>query len=877
MPAEPLDTFTEPVRSWFKSAFGEPTPPQAQGWPAIQRGENTLILSPTGSGKTLAAFLCGIDEIYARLADGDVTPGVQLLYVSPLKALNNDIERNLRVPLAGIRHMAEEMDQPLPTLRVALRTGDTPQSARSAMVRKPPHILITTPESLYLILTSPKAREILSTVRSVILDEIHTLCGNKRGIHLSLSLERLEALAGRPLQRIGLSATQRPLEEVARFLGGYVSQGGGDGAGDEQLAPRTVTIIDAGTRKPLDLGVTMPVPSFSQAPGGSIWSSIIPRVLEQVRQHKTTLVFANSRRQAERCADRLNEQYAAESGGIVEQGSAEALSPGGVPTGIGMMGTGAADGPFRAHHGSVSRTVRLQLEKDLKEGKLPALIGTSSLELGIDIGAVDLVVQLQSPRGIARGLQRVGRSGHLVGQTSVGRVYPTHSEDLLEAAAVAHGMLDGDVEPTYAPQNCLDVLAQQIVAMVSVRDWGVGEMYSLVRRAYGYHGLTFGLFRAVLDMISGKYPSAAFRELRPRIAWDRVHERLTALPGSRLLALRNGGTIPDRGTFGVYLADRETRIGDLDEEFVFETRPGDVFTLGTQMWRVTDIDEDRMVVAEASEGQMPRMPFWRGDLPHRGYHLGIRLGEFRRLLAQRVATLPSVDEENGAEWPERADEIVKWLGQAYALDEMAARSAVSYVQRQMQSLGAISSDRTIILETFTDAIGDLRLVIHTCFGGRINSAWALALANAFRQRMETAVEVQSSDDGILFRFPDTDREPPLDLVGSLGPSEVRERLLLELPSSALFGAHFRMNAARALLLPGIRGGNRRTPFWLQRLRAKDLLSVAIRFDDLRPQPSPPCGAFHSRCLASGSLARASQHVSTTARCALSGRSSPRSS
>jgi ATP-dependent Lhr-like helicase len=864
----PLEAFLPPARRWFTRTLGAPTPPQALGWPAIQRGEHTLILAPTGSGKTLAAFLWGINELYAKLAAGEGFEGIELLYISPLKALNNDIERNLRAPLAGIRQAAKELGQPLPALRVAVRTGDTPQSARAAMLRHPPQILITTPESLYLLLTSLRARDTLRTVRTVIVDEIHTLCGNKRGVHLALSLERLEALTGRTVQRIGLSATQKPLEEVARFLGGYEAMAARPGewnspaeserlsgedvpqiqpgigesirsnprpdaeaqAGKLALQPRPVTIVDAGVRKPLDLKVVTALRDMRQTPGGSIWSSIIPQVLDQVRRHRTTLVFANSRRQAERCADRLNEQLRAEQEEEVGPGGTEALSPGGVPKGVGMFGTGA-EGPFRAHHGSISREQRLKLEQELKDGKLPALVGTSSLELGIDIGAVDLVAQLQSPKGIARGLQRVGRSGHLVGQTSVGRIYPTHLEDILESAAVARGMLEGDVEPTYTPQNCLDVLAQQITAMVAVEGWDVSALYDLVRGAYAYHALPRDLLDAVLEMLSGKYPSGDFRELRARIVWDRVHDQLAALPGTLMMALRNGGTIPDRGTFNVYLPDGQTKIGELDEEFVFETHPGDVFTLGSQTWRVTDITQDRVIVADAP-GQMPRMPFWKGDVPYRDYHLGERVGEFRRLLAERVEALPPLPEGIQEAWPPGAQELVEWLGREYALDDNSARNAILYVQRQIESLGAISSDRTVILESFTDALGDARLVIHSCFGGRINSAWALALSHAFRERLGFSVEVQTSEDGILFRLPQSaERALPLDVVAEMSAAEARERLLVELPGSALFGAQFRVNAARAMLLPGVQGAQRRTPFWLQRLRAKDLLAVSKGMND----------------------------------------------
>ncbi len=826
--ADILDSFLPAVKRWFSSQYTASTPPQKLGWPAIMRGENTLILSPTGSGKTMAAFLWGINAIFCDLSKTPDLRGVQLLYISPLKALNNDIERNLRAPLAGIRKAAHEMGADLPPLRVAVRTGDTPSAVRQRMVTHPPHILITTPESLYLMLTSPRTCDILKTVKTVIVDEIHTLVGNKRGVHLALSLERLEVKTGRPFQRIGLSATQRPLDEVARFLVGQ--EWIADEDGQEQLASRAVTIVDAGARKDLDLKVVTVVPDLRKLPGNSIWPSLIPDVLNQVRRHRTTLIFTNSRRSAERAADRLNEQYALEEAEEIAPGSAEGLLAEGVAKARGMFGTGRVGGPFRAHHGSVSKEVRLELEENLKAGRLPALIGTSSLELGIDIGSVDIVLQLQSPHSVARGLQRVGRSGHLVGQTSVGRIYATFREDLLDAAAVAHGMLKGDIEPTYTPRNCLDVLAQQIVAMVGMEDWDVRALYRLVRQAYGYQQLSFNAFRAVLEMLSGHFPSSEFRELRPRIVWDRVHDRLSALPGSRLLAVSNAGTIPDRGQFNVYLPDRKTLLGSLDEEFVYETRPGDVFTLGSNTWRALEIEEDKIIVGEAI-GNMPRMPFWRGDAPRREYYMGLRFGEFRRLLAGRVAELPTLPNDPAVEWPAEAAPVVQWLADEYAMDERSARNAILYVQHQLQVAGAISSDKTVIVELFSDALGDQRMAIHSCFGGKVNSAWALALTHALRERLRVQVETQVNDDGILFRFVQADREPPLDLVRTVGPDEARERLLMELPQSALFGAQFRMNAARALLLPGIRGFKRRTPFWLQRLRAKDLLAVAKGFPD----------------------------------------------
>jgi ATP-dependent Lhr-like helicase len=853
-----LSSFSAPVRAWFEERFGQPTPPQAQGWPAIQRGEHTLILAPTGSGKTLAAFLWGIDRLFRELTgqedeapDGETedAAGVRLLYISPLKALNNDIHRNLRVPLAGIRRKAQEMGLEFPPIRVAVRSGDTPQRERRAMLRQPPHILITTPESLYLLLTSPKGRDIFGRVRTVIVDEIHTLAGNKRGVHLSLSLERLEHLAGlpsggRPVQRLGLSATIRPLEEVARFLGGSEWRGQA-GEGDERaLQPRPVTIVDAAYKKPLDVRVLGAVDDFNSLPGGSIWPSIIPGVLSLIRQHRTTLVFTNSRRLAERTADRLNEQIAAEA-----QGKASGLIEGGVVKGIGMMAAGrgvsagkgtATSGrlgtePIRVHHGSVSKEARLELERKLKAGELPALVGTSSLELGIDIGSIDLIVQLESPRSVAQGLQRVGRSGHLVGQTSVGRIYPTHREDVVEAAAVAGGMLRGEVEPTHTPRHPLDVLAQQIVAMVSVETWDVEALFDRVRCAYAYNGLTRRVYLTTLEMLAGRYPSQAYRELRARLSWDRVNDKLAALPGSRFLALTNGGTIPDTGSFGAYLSDGKTKLGELDEEFIFETRIGDTFMLGSQVWRVIDLTDDRVMVAEAP-GATPRMPFWRGDVPWRPYELGVRVGAFRRRVSERLEQVRcELDVEHYGDIRTKRESapvqaMLAWLGDEYALDARSAWHTLAYLAGQLDHAGAISSDRTVLVEVFEDALGDPRLVIHSPYGGRVNGPWGLALAGALRERTGLEIEVQTNDDGILLRLLDSEAQFPLDLVTEMTPAEARERILRELPDSAVFGARFRQNAQRALLLPGMRGG-KRTPFWLQRLRARDLLQVVRRLDD----------------------------------------------
>ncbi|MEX2193658.1 MAG: DEAD/DEAH box helicase [Thermoleophilaceae bacterium] len=780
----PLSGFTPQVSDWFARSFAEPTPAQSQAWPKIAGGDNVLLSAPTGSGKTLAAFLWGLDRLVAEPVEPRRT---RLVYVSPLKALSYDIERNLRAPLKGIGG----------DVSVAIRTGDTPQKDRAAMLRKPPDILITTPESLYLMLTS-RAREILTDVEWVIVDEIHAVAQTKRGAHLALTLERLEHLAGRAVQRIGLSATQRPLEEVGRFLVG---------------PGRECTIVDTGIRKPLDLEIRVPVEDMAEpgahdvtdpavggmgtAAGGgdlvgtgigqigdtgttsrSIWPAIYPDLLQLVREHRSTIVFVNNRRGAERLAVRLNE-LAGEDGQPAEIA--------------------------RAHHGSLAREERLVVEELLKSGELPCLVATSSLELGIDMGAVDLVLQVESPKSVTRGLQRIGRAGHGVGEVSKGRIFPKFRADLLECAVVARRMRNGEIEETVVPRNPLDVLAQHIVAMVATDDeWPVPELHETVKRAYPFAELSRDLLDSVLDMLDGRYPSEEFAELRPRIVWDRVKDVIRGRRGALQLAVTNAGTIPDRGLFGVHLPDGR-RVGELDEEMVYEARAGQTFLLGASAWRIEEITRDRVVVTPAP-GAPGAIPFWRGDSMGRPAELGLAIGAFAR---------EAVDRE-----PEE-------LAGEYDLDPRAARNLVAYLREQREATRVVPSDRTVVVERFRDEIGDWRLCVLSPWGGRVHAAWALALSARIRDEFGLESDAIWSDDGIIVHLPDADEPPGPELV-LVEPDEIEELVVRELSSSALFGARFRENAARALLLPRAFPG-KRTPLWQQRLKAQSLLEVAKRY------------------------------------------------
>ncbi|CAN5581188.1 ATP-dependent helicase [soil metagenome] len=816
----PLADFSPATQAYFAAAMGEPTRAQALGWPPIARGESTLICAPTGSGKTLAAFLWALDRLAfpkgpaipvpvtpsahkapktrtqrtRRAQKEPKAPGtVRVLYVSPLKALAVDVERNLRAPLMGILEHAHARGETARDITVAVRTGDATQAERARILRHPPDILITTPESLYLMLTS-QAAETLRGVETVIIDEIHQLVANKRGAHLFVSLERLEALRTitTPLQRIGLSATQKPLEEVARVLGGYSDDG-----------QRPVTIVDAGARRDLVLQVSTPDidmarlgdrdtgpgsgeadPSEPSTPA-SIWPHLHKRIVHDIESHRSTMVFVNSRRLAERLATSLNDV---------------SLAQGGKELAL-------------AHHGSVAREKRAVIEDKLKRGELPAIVATSSLELGIDMGAVDLVVQIEAPPSIASGLQRVGRASHQVGGVPKGILLPKHRADLLACAAAAAGMREGDVEETRALENPLDVLAQQIVAICAASETpiDVEALVALIRRATPFRTLPRSLFDEVLDMLTGRYPSDEFAELRPRLHWDRVGGKLQARPGTKLLAVTNGGTIPDRGLYGVFLATgsetaRAKRVGELDEEMVFELREGEVFLLGASSWRVEEITNDRVMVTPAA-GLPGKMPFWHGDRVGRSKVFGERIGALTRAI-----------EGKGAR---------EFLAKDHGLDEAAIRNLIAYVAEQKSHTTVVPSDKTIVVERFIDDIGDVRICILSPFGARVHAPWAMAILAKLHETGTGDPDAVWSDDGIAIRMTATENELPLDALIPKG-DDVTALVESSLAQSSLFAARFREAAARALLLPRRHPG-RRSPLWAQRKRAHDLLSVTSRY------------------------------------------------
>lgn len=829
-----LDSFSPATRGWFTGAFSAPTAAQEGAWRAIQEGSDVLVVAPTGSGKTLAAFLAALDQLALQPPPAEARKRCRVLYVSPLKALAVDVERNLRSPLTGIRQESVRRGLPEPEVRVGIRSGDTPAAERRSIATKPPDILITTPESLFLMLTS-SARDALAGIETVILDEVHAVAGTKRGAHLALSLERLDELLPRPARRIGLSATVRPVEEVARYLS----------------PQRRVEIVQPRSGKEFDLSVVVPVEDLGELGGSpasetdsadkpSIWPHVEERIADLVQAHRSTIVFANSRRLAERLCNRLNEiAYERATGSVPDAPGPDGAMPEDHSPAELMGQSGAARGApallARAHHGSVSKEQRAQVEEDLKAGRLPAVVATSSLELGIDMGAVDLVIQVESPPSVASGLQRVGRAGHQVGAVSTGVVFPKYRGDLVQAAVVTERMRTGAIEALRIPANPLDVLAQQLVAMVALDTRQADDLLALTRRAAPFASLPESAFTAVLDMLAGRYPSDAFAELRPRVVWDRVAGTVTGRPGAQRLAVTSGGTIPDRGLFGVFLAGADPkkgggRVGELDEEMVYESRVGDVFTLGTTSWRIEDITRDRVLVTPAP-GTPGRLPFWKGDQLGRPLELGRAVGAFLR--------------EVGALSEEDARLRLLTAG----LDAWAAGNVLSYLDEQRRACGHVPDDRTILVERFRDELGDWRVVIHSPFGAQVHAPWALALGARLAERYGMDAQVMHADDGIVLRLPDADlmgldllddepdrlstafdsEQAPIGAADvAFDGGEIRGIVTDQVGGSALFASRFRECAARALLLPR-RSPGKRTPLWQQRQRASQLLQVASEF------------------------------------------------
>ncbi|WP_370589057.1 ATP-dependent helicase [Pseudonocardia sp. C8] len=823
-----LDGFSPATRQWFGGAFAAPTAAQEGAWVAAQKGRNALVVAPTGSGKTLAAFLWALDRLAVTPPPAEPRHRCRVLYVSPLKALAVDVQRNLRSPLAGIRQAAQRLGEPVPDITVGMRTGDTPADERRQFARTPPDVLVTTPESLFLLLTSA-ARESLRGVSTVIVDEVHAVAGTKRGAHLALSLERLEEITEAAPQRIGLSATVRPVDEVSTFLSGA----------------RPVEVVRPSTPKTIRVEVQVPVPDLAAlderpAPGSSdeevvgsaagtaqrpsIWPAVEERLLDLVGRHRSTIVFANSRRLAERLTSRLNELAAekaeAAAGGIpdLDDGPGAGAFPA-EAVGQSGVGGGAPASVAKAHHGSMSRDQRTLVEEELKSGVLPCVVATSSLELGIDMGAVDLVVQVEAPPSVASGLQRVGRAGHRVGAVSEGVVFPKFRGDLVSCAVVAERMTSGAIESTRYPRNPLDVLAQQIVAMVALEPWTLPDLAATVRRAAPFAALPDSALHSVLDMLAGRYPSEEFGELRARITWDRVTDELRGRPGAQRLAVTSGGTIPDRGLFTVMTPGGAegagSRVGELDEEMVYESRVGDTFLLGTSSWRVEDITHDRVIVTPAP-GVPARMPFWKGESIGRPLELGRAVGAFVR-------------EMSGL-----SEDAARERAAAAGLDPWACDNLLSYLREQREATRHVPSDRTILVERFRDELGDWRLVVHSPFGAQVNGPWALAIAARMRERRGVEVSASGADDGIVLRLPDAVDDAGAEVVPAaedvlLEPGEVEQIVVAELGNSALYASRFRECAARALLLPR-RDPRRRSPLWQQRQRSAQLLGVAGRFE-----------------------------------------------
>ncbi len=800
-----INNFHPIIQSWFNKNFAEPSPPQQKGWPSIARDKHTLICAPTGSGKTLAAFLWCIDSLLREKLEVGSNPsapvkvknGVHTLYISPLKALNNDIERNLQLPLNGIADQAIKSKLEIPEITTLVRTGDTPANLRAKMLKLPPDILITTPESLYLLITNQKGRLLFDCLKYIIVDEIHALCPNKRGVHLSLSLERLMPLCKNEPVRIGLTATQKPLDRIAAYLGGQSYKTAGILSGTPRqnnlenrgnLLKRPVNIIDTGQRKDLDLKVISPVKNYSELPDSTIWPETYRLLYDLILEHKTTLIFAVMRSQTEKIARALNKIHQNETN------NEEAF--------IAL-----------AHHGSLSRETRYDIEVKLKNGQIPAVIATGSLELGIDIGSIDLVVQLESPKTVSGALQRVGRSGHLVHATSKGRIIPLYQADLDDCAALTNAMLEGKIEETKIPENALDVLAQHIVAEVSMDEWDFGALYNLILQSYCYRDLSKNAFQRVVEMLAGKIGDKSMQALYPRLHWDSINNKLIPKRGSQLTAVMNGGTIPDRAYFAVYLNGVNIRLGEMEEEFVFESRIGHVFYLGNTEYRIDDIQQDRIIVSVYNEVN-PKAPFWKGDLLYRDFKTNLIIGRFRKQLHAQI--------KNG--------KAQSWLKENFHTDENISQNLINAITRQIEHAGTIATDAQIILEKFFDAGGEPMLLIQAPFGARVTGLFALTIAGILENLHKKQVQYTYDDDAFIIRLMDNSIMPDFQSILNLSNSEIEKIIFQKLIDSALFTVHFRYNAARALMLPRSQP-RKRIPLWLQRLRAADLLQEVRKIPD----------------------------------------------
>jgi ATP-dependent Lhr-like helicase len=771
-----MSAFHPIISDWFRGRFGQISEPQLRGWPVIAAGKHTLILSPTGTGKTLAAFLWCINDLFSRSLDS-VVEGVHTLYISPLKALNNDIHRNLEIPLQEIRQRAQDSGLELPPLRHMVRTGDTAPDVRQNMLRKPPQILITTPESLYLLLTSEKGRKLFAGLRYLIVDEIHAMADSKRGVHLSLSLERLMPLCANQPVRIGLSATQRPLERIAHFLGGELNG-----------SPRPVTIVECPVEKKTDLRIIAPVADFTDLPESTVWPEIVNKIHGLITSHRSTLVFVHMRVQSEKLARLLNEKHRAEGG---RENSVIA----------------------QPHHGSMSREFRFEIEEQLKRGQLPAVIATASLELGIDIGAIDLVIQLGAPHSVSSALQRIGRSGHSLAQQSKGIIIPMFPGDIDDAVALSRSVLKREIEETRIPENSLDVLAQQIIAEVAVQDWNAADLFRLIRGSYCYRNLPRAAFDGVIAMVSGSFSGSNIPALQARISFDPVNDRLTPFRGARLLATLNGGTIPDRGYYAVYLAESNVRLGEMEEEFVFESRVGDTFFLGNSEWRIEQIAQDRIIVTPV-QSVKPRPPFWKGEIPYSDYDSSLKIARFREELAGQI----------------HVGSPVEWLTGNFPCDVETAENLTAYFSRQIEVTGQVAGEKKILVEWFYDAGDELNMMFHTPFGGRVNAPWALAVSGILNVELGSEIQFAFNDDGFLLRLPERVNQPPVEMITGLSFERIREYVTSSLPGSPLFAIQFRHVATRALLLQRSYPG-KRIPLWLQRLRASDLLQAVSKYTD----------------------------------------------